>query len=79
MRLKQAGMRMGLHAKSMVVDEQIAVIGTHNFDPRSEHYNTESAVIVHDAAFARALAASIERDIAPGNSWTVAPRSKPPP
>lgn len=72
------GVRMGLHAKSMVVDEQIAVIGTHNFDPRSEHYNTESAVIVHDAAFARALAASIERDIAPGNSWTVAPRARPP-
>ncbi len=76
--LKRAGVRMGLHAKSMVIDGRIGVIGTHNFDPRSEKYNTESVVIVHDAAFAQALAASIRRDIAPENSWTIAPRAKPP-
>nr|WP_246429105.1 phospholipase D family protein [Pseudoxanthomonas broegbernensis] len=73
-----SGPRMGLHAKSMVIDRRIAVIGTHNFDPRSETYNTEAAVVIDDPAFARALAASIERDIAPGNSWTVAPRARPP-
>ena len=71
------GPRMGLHAKSMVIDRRIAVVGTHNFDPRSETYNTEAAVVIEDPAFARELAASIERDIAPGNSWTVAPRAKP--
>ena len=76
--LKSEGVRIGLHAKSMVVDDRIAVIGTHNFDPRSEHYNTESAVIIDDARFARLLGDSIRRDIAPANSWTVAPRSKPP-
>ncbi len=76
--LKRAGVRMGLHAKSMVVDNRIGVIGTHNFDPRSENYNTESAVIIDDAAFAQALAASIRRDIAPENAWVVAPRAKPP-
>ena len=70
--------RMGLHAKSMVIDRRIAVIGTHNFDPRSETYNTEGVVVIEDPAFAGALAASIERDIAPGNSWTVAPRAPPP-
>ncbi len=73
-----SGPRMGLHAKSMVIDRRIGVIGTHNFDPRSETYNTEAAVVIDDPAFARALARSIERDIAPGNSWTVAPRQKPP-
>ncbi|QNH19347.1 cardiolipin synthase [Xanthomonas sp. GW] len=72
------GARMGLHAKSLVVDRHIAVIGTHNFDPRSENYNTEGAVIIDDPAFAQALAASILRDIEPSNSWTVAPRAKPP-
>jgi len=76
--LKRAGVRIGLHAKSMVIDNRIGVIGTHNFDPRSETYNTESAVIIDDLAFAQALAASIRRDIAPGNSWVVAPRAKPP-
>ena len=76
--LKRAGVRMGLHAKSMVIDNRIGVIGTHNFDPRSENYNTESAVIIDDAAFAQTLAASIRRDIAPENAWVVAPRAKPP-
>jgi phosphatidylserine/phosphatidylglycerophosphate/cardiolipin synthase-like enzyme len=76
--LKRAGVRIGLHAKSMVIDDRIGVIGTHNFDPRSENYNTESAVVIDDAAFAQALAASIRRDISPENAWVIAPRTKPP-
>ncbi|MFL9583781.1 phospholipase D family protein [Stenotrophomonas sp. AB1(2024)] len=74
----RSGARMGLHAKSLVVDRRIGVIGTHNFDPRSENYNTEGAVIIDDPAFAEALAQSILRDIHPMNSWVVAPRTKPP-
>ena len=73
----RSGARMGLHAKSLVVDRRIAVIGTHNFDPRSENYNTEGAVIIDDPVFAARLADSILRDIEPQNSWTVAPRAKP--
>ncbi|MEO8365514.1 MAG: phospholipase D-like domain-containing protein, partial [Pseudoxanthomonas sp.] len=76
--LKRAGVRLGLHAKSMVIDHRIGVIGTHNFDPRSENYNTESAVIIDDPAFAQALASSIRHDMAPENSWVIAPRAKPP-
>ncbi|HEY0334445.1 MAG TPA: phospholipase D family protein [Stenotrophomonas sp.] len=76
--LTRTGARMGLHAKSLVVDRRVGVIGTHNFDPRSENYNTEGAVVIEDPAFAQALAASIERDISPDNSWAVAPREKPP-
>lgn len=72
------GARMGLHAKSLVVDRRIGVIGTHNFDPRSENYNTEGAVIIDDPAFAEALAQSILRDTAPDNAWVVAPRQKAP-
>lgn len=75
--LKRAGVRIGLHAKSMVIDNRIGVIGTHNFDPRSENYNTEAAVVIDDAAFAQALAASIRRDMSPENSWVIAPRAKP--
>ena len=74
----RTGARMGLHAKSLVVDRRIGVIGTHNFDPRSENYNTEGAVIIDDPVFAEALAQSILRDIHPQNSWVVAPRIKPP-
>jgi cardiolipin synthase C len=77
-RLKQAGMRMGLHAKSLVVDRRVGVVGTHNFDPRGDTYNTESAVVIDDPAFARRLAASIERDMAPGNAWTIGRRDSSP-
>jgi len=70
------GPRRGLHAKSMVIDRRISIIGTHNFDPRSENYNTEGMVVIEDAAFAQQLAHSILRDIHPNNSWAVAPRQR---
>jgi phosphatidylserine/phosphatidylglycerophosphate/cardiolipin synthase-like enzyme len=74
--LKRAGVRIGLHSKSMVIDEQVAIVGSHNFDPRSADFNTESLILVRDPAFARALAASIRRDMEPGNAWTIAPQPK---
>ena len=76
--LERAGVRVGLHAKSLEVDGRVGVVGTHNFDPRGDHYNTESALVVDDPAFAQALAASIRRDIAPENAWTIARRPDPP-
>jgi phosphatidylserine/phosphatidylglycerophosphate/cardiolipin synthase-like enzyme len=76
--LARAGVRIGLHAKSVVIDERIGVIGTHNFDPRGDTYNTESALVIEDPVFARALADSIRRDIQPENAWAIAPRDKPP-
>ncbi len=74
--LESAGVRIGLHAKSLVIDRTVGIVGTHNFDPRSDRYNTESAVAVYDATFAGALAAQIERDMAPGNAWTIARRTR---
>jgi phosphatidylserine/phosphatidylglycerophosphate/cardiolipin synthase-like enzyme len=68
------GPRVSLHAKSLVVDGEIAMVGSHNFDPRSDNYNTESGVIIRDKAFAGQLRASILRDAAPQNAWLVAPR-----
>ena len=72
--LKSTGRRFALHAKSMVVDDRFAMVGSHNFDPRSDHFNTEAGVIVFDPRFARELRASILRDTAPQNAWVVAPR-----
>ena len=77
-RLKRAGMRIGLHAKSLVVDGRVGVVGTHNFDPRGDTYNTESAVIIADPAFAQLLAASIRRDMGPGNAWVIGRRDSSP-
>jgi len=64
--------RVGLHSKSFVVDGKIAMVGSHNFDPRSEDFNTENGLIVWDPPFAQALEALIRRDIEPQNSWVVA-------
>ena len=59
-----------LHAKTMVIDEEIVYIGTFNLDPRSENLNTEVGAIVHDSALARKVEDLIEVDMAPGNSWS---------
>ena len=56
-RLKKAGKppQMGLHAKSMVIDDHIIMVGTFNLDPRSANLNTECVVIVRDQQQARRL------------------------
>lgn len=72
--LTEHGVRLGLHAKSIVIDGAIGMIGSHNFDPRSDHYNTESGFVVHDRAFAQRLRAVILRDTEPQNAWTIARR-----
>ncbi|MGO4702681.1 phospholipase D-like domain-containing protein [Dyella sp. 2RAB6] len=74
--LISAGRRFGLHAKSIVVDDRFAMVGSHNFDPRSDHYNTEAGVIVYDAAFAQQLRSAIMRETEPENAWVIAPRQR---
>jgi phosphatidylserine/phosphatidylglycerophosphate/cardiolipin synthase-like enzyme len=64
--------RVGLHSKSFVVDGAVTMIGSHNFDPRSEGFNTENGLIVWDEAFAQEVEQRIRRDIKPENSWIVA-------
>jgi phosphatidylserine/phosphatidylglycerophosphate/cardiolipin synthase-like enzyme len=68
--------RVGLHSKSFVIDGRVAMIGSHNFDPRSEGFNTENGLIVWDEAFAAHLETLIRRDIEPRNSWVVAMRPR---
>ena len=75
--LTRQGVRLGLHAKSMVIDDVVTVIGSHNFDPRSDRYNTESGFIIHDRRVATAVRAAILRDAAAGNAWTIARRPRP--
>jgi putative cardiolipin synthase len=58
-----------LHAKSMVIDDEIIFIGTFNLDPRSANLNTEVGVLIKNRELARQLGQSIARDIRPENSW----------
>lgn len=70
--LEMPAPRTGLHCKTFVVDSHVVIIGSHNFDPRSEVFNTENGLIVWDEVFAAAVAQMIRRDTEPGNSWVVA-------
>lgn len=67
--------RRRLHAKSMAIDGRLGVIGTHNFDARSDHYNIESMLVIEDTRFAQLLGQSIRDDIHPVNSWMLRPES----
>ena len=61
--------RMALHAKSMVVDGKISVVGSFNLDPRSAHLNTESVTIIHSADVAQHLLTRMETEMSEENAW----------
>lgn len=43
----------GLHTEAAVFDNDKLFIGSMNFDPRSERYNTETGLFIHSAEIAR--------------------------
>lgn len=59
----------GLHAKSMVVDSETAVIGTFNLDPRSANLNTECIAIIRDSTIAANLSNTMLVEFQPENAW----------
>lgn len=61
--------KFGLHAKSMVIDKEIAVIGTFNLDPRSANLNTECIAIIYDSIIAGNLYNAMAEDSKPENAW----------
>jgi len=62
----------GLHAKSMVIDDNLTVIGTFNLDPRSANLNTESVVVIPSIAIAKKVKAAMIVEMQPENAWEVA-------
>lgn len=59
----------GLHAKSMVIDQQIAVVGTFNLDPRSANLNTECITVIRDKVIASRMHQVMMTEIQPENAW----------
>jgi cardiolipin synthase C len=59
----------GLHAKSMIIDGKIAVVGTFNLDPRSAHLNTECFVIVNNRQLAQKMNLGFDDEFKPENAW----------
>lgn len=62
---------IGLHSKAMVVDRERVYIGSMNLDPRSAQLNTEMGIFIESRGLGEALAALMERDMQPENSWQV--------
>lgn len=52
-----------LHAKTMVVDDHVAIVGSANFDNRSFRLNFEISAVVYDARATADLAALFEGDL----------------
>lgn len=61
----------GLHAKSMVVDDSISVVGTFNLDPRSANLNTECVTILYSKEINNNMKSIMETEQKPENSWHV--------
>jgi len=52
-----------VHAKTMVIDTKLSIVGTANMDNRSFHLNFEVNAIVYDAELATELRASFYKDL----------------
>lgn len=52
-----------LHAKTLVADDYVSVIGSSNLDVRSFHFNAECNVLVLDEDTARDMAGAFEADL----------------
>ncbi|MGZ3458925.1 MAG: phospholipase D-like domain-containing protein, partial [Archangium sp.] len=52
-----------LHARTLLVDDQLAAVGSNNLELSSNAELEEGALVVEDATLAHALADSFERDL----------------
>jgi phosphatidylserine/phosphatidylglycerophosphate/cardiolipin synthase-like enzyme len=66
-----------VHAKSFVVDDRIAFVGSFNLDPRSENLNTEVGLLIEDPVVTAELKADILNDMSGRNSWVIGKRAIP--
>ncbi len=58
-----------LHAKVYVVDKKTAVIGSSNFDPRSQKLNTELALVIHSMELSEQLVNLYQKVSGPESSY----------
>ena len=63
-----------LHAKTILIDDKLVIIGNFNVDPRSEFLNTELAVVARDKQLARQLQLSMDGHL--DNAWLIGPDGK---
>lgn len=71
MRLPVDDKTLGLHAKLLLVDRDLAFIGSANLDPRSLVINTEVGLVIRSPDLNAALRERLEIDFDPRNAWAV--------
>jgi cardiolipin synthase len=59
-----------MHAKTMVVDDLFATVGSTNFDSRSFRYNDEIELAIYDSKVAGRLEEMFEADLAKSRPYT---------
>lgn len=52
-----------LHTKAAVIDGKTVIVGSFNLDPRSEHLNTELALVVEDGGLAAEMLATMDGNL----------------
>lgn len=60
---------LGLHAKSILLDEDLSFVGSANFDPRSLNINTEMGLLVRSKDLSRQLRDVFGVDFEMRNAW----------
>jgi len=68
---------LSIHAKSFVVDDKIAYVGSYNMDPRSDNLNTEVGIVIEDERVAKIIKDRILNCTRPDTSWVIAERKIP--
>lgn len=70
---------LSLHAKAIVVDDQLVFIGSMNMDERSKLLNTEMGIIVDSAPLAKAVQQFFDTATLPANAYhvTLVPKGLP--
>jgi putative cardiolipin synthase len=63
--------RLGLHAKLIVLDDDLVFIGSCNLDPRSLQLNTEVALLVRGESFNQSVRTALAADFDPANAWRI--------
>lgn len=63
--------RASLHAKTMVIDDRLSVVGSVNLDARSILQNTEIALLIDSPAINQELSDLFDRWVAGDSAWSV--------
>lgn len=60
---------LGLHAKVLIIDNEMTYIGSANLDPRSLRLNTEMGLLIKSSEFNELVRRATAIDLLPRNAW----------